>query len=462
MLKSELRERSRRFLLALEISFPFIITSGVFLFIFIRNDNIKLENDEIILLAILSLCLVYYTVYMIYRSFKVSVLDSVTGSFNRAEILNLLSKKMRQFKHRQDGNIIMLKIRNLDDLNERYSFESSDLLLKKLVQKLEVFLEKNISKETLIGRYSNDSFLLFCVAKSSQLLHFLNVFEKSILADGIDDIELKIKFELVNINYSDNLDKSISILTEKLSSEENAKFAITDEFENSVCKSILDRNFTFQTQLVKDLKDDKNLKSILVKIYTEEFALISKQKAQNIANKNGYEVLFDINSIKKFSEHQIQDDDSCIIEVSAVSLRNLQFNKFIKDFIDQGKIDPKNIIFEFSEKLVYEEINRFKEIINEYKNLGFRFALNKFGGNNAGFEYLKYLPIDFIIYDIEFNKNLDDEKFKNIFRNLNAMAEDLGIKSIIRFVDKAEFLDIVKLYDTDYAQGFYIEKPKEI
>ncbi|MDO5045621.1 EAL domain-containing protein [Campylobacter sp.] len=399
---------------------------------------------------------------MIYKSFKISVLDQITGSFNRSEILALLSKKMRKFKHRQDGNIVMLKIRNLDDINERYSLESSDLLLKKLVEKLELFLEKNISKEILIGRYSNEYFLMFCSGKSSQLLHFLNVFEKSILADGIDDIELKIKFELVNINYSDSLDKSISILTEKLSSEENAKFAITDEFESSVCKSILDRNFTFQTQLVRSLKESENLKSVLVKIYTEDFALVSKQKAQNIANKNGYEVLFDINSIKKFIEFNTQDKQACIIEVSAVSLRNLQFIKFIKDFVDQGKINPQNIIFEFSEKLVYDEINRFKEILNDYKNLGFRFALNKFGGNNAGFEYLKYLPIDFIIYDIEFNKNLDDEKFKNIFKNLNDTAEDLGIKSIIRFVDKAEFFDLIKLYKTDYAQGFYIEKPKEI
>lgn len=461
MLKSKLSERSRRFMIALEICFPFVITIALFLYLFLSKDETDLSKDEIILLTILILSLVYYTVFMIYKSFKITILDGVSGAFNRAEILNILSKNSKKFKNRQDGNVIMLKIRNLEDISERYGIEKAENILKKLVESLEKFLGKNISKKNFIGRYSNECFLIFCVAKTSQLIHFMTIFEKNILANGVDDIEAKIKFEILNINYSKNLTKIISTLSEKLSSEDNAKFAITDEFENSVCTAILQKNFTFQTQSVKSLKDDESLSSILIKIHTEDFLVISKQKAQNIANKNGYEVLFDKNCMKKFSELEL-GSGNFLIEISPVSLRNLQFNNLVKNLVDQGVINPQNIIFEFSEKLVYDEIQRFKEIIDGYKKLGFRFAFNKFGGNNAGFEYLKYLSIDFVIYDIEFNKNLDDERFKNIFKNLNDVARDLGVKSIVRFVDKAEFYELIKLYQTDYAQGFYIDKPKEI
>ena len=190
--------------------------------------------------------------------------------------------------------------------------------------------------------------------------------------------------------------------------------------------------------------------------------LVSKRKVQNIANKNGYEVLFDINIIKKLSEIKFKDNDPLMIEISSVSLRNIKFINFIKEFAQMGKIDPNRIIFEFSEKLVYDEINRFKEILTEYKNLGFRFALNKFGGNNAGFEYFKFLPIDFVIYDIEFNKNIKNDKFKTLFENLNLTAKRLGVKTIVRFVENEEFFNVVERYQTDFAQGFFIEKPKEI
>ena len=463
MLKSELKERSNRFKTALEVSSIFIFSVVILVYIFVKKDDIKFDADDIILIAILVLCQVYFTAYKIYQSFQTSVLDQVTKAYNRDEILRLLSKQASKFKGKSGGNMLMLKIENLNDINERYSFVSTDILLKRLVERLEKFLNEKVSKNTLIGRYSNEYFLIFCESKSTELIHLLNVFEKSILSDGIYNIELKIKFDAIDINHSASLKNSVSYLIQKLNESDNEdKVDITDDLEKDVCNCIDMQRFIFQTQLVKSLRFGQNLKNIIVKVYTDKQGLVSKAKVQNIANKNGYEVLFDINVIKKLSELKFKDEDPIVIEISSVSIRNLKFTNFIKEFAQMGKIDPNRIIFEFSEKLVYDEINRFKEILTEYKNLGFRFALNKFGGNNAGFEYFKFLPIDFVIYDIEFNKNIKNNKFKTLFENLNLTAKRLGVKTIVRFVENEEFFNVVERYQTDFAQGFFIEKPKEI
>ena len=463
MLKSELKERSNRFKTALEVSSIFILTIIILVYIFVKKDDIDFGTDDIILIAILVLCQVYFTAYKIYQSFKTSVLDQVTKAYNRDEILRLLSKQAFKFKGKSGGNMLILKIENLNDLNERYSFVSTDILLKRLVERLEKFLNEKVSKNTLIGRYSNEYFLIFCESKSTELIHLLNVFEKSILSDGIYNIELKIKFDAIDINHSASLKNSVSYLIQKLNESDNEdKVDITDDLEKDVCNCIDMQRFIFQTQLVKSLRFGQNLKNIIVKVYTDKQGLVSKAKVQNIANKNGYEVLFDINVIKKLSELKFKDEDPIVIEISSVSIRNLKFTNFIKEFVQLGKIDPNRVIFEFSEKLVYDEINRFREILTEYKNLGFRFALNKFGGNNAGFEYFKFLPIDFVIYDIEFNKNIKNDKFKTLFENLNLTAKRLGVKTIVRFVENEEFFNVVERYQTDFAQGFFIEKPKEI
>ena len=463
MLKSELKERSNRFKTALEVSSIFIFSVIILVYIFVKKDQINFDADDIILIAILVLCQVYFTAYKIYQSFQTSVLDQVTKAYNRDEILRLLSKQASKFKGKSGGNMLMLKIENLNDINERYSFVSTDILLKRLVERLEKFLNEKVSKNTLIGRYSNEYFLIFCESKSTELIHLLNVFEKSILSDGIYNIELKIKFDAIDINHSASLKNSVSYLIQKLNESDNEdKVDITDDLEKDVCNCIDMQRFIFQTQLIKSLRFGQNLKNIIVKVYTDKQGLVSKAKVQNIANKNGYEVLFDINVIKKLSELKFKDEDPIVIEISSVSIRNLKFTNFIKEFAQMGKIDPNRIIFEFSEKLVYDEINRFKEILTEYKNLGFRFALNKFGGNNAGFEYFKFLPIDFVIYDIEFNKNIKNNKFKTLFENLNLTAKRLGVKTIVRFVENEEFFNVVERYQTDFAQGFFIEKPKEI
>ena len=463
MLKSELKERSNRFKTALEVSSIFIFSVIILVYIFVKKDDIKFDADDIILIAILVLCQVYFTAYKIYQSFQTSVLDQVTKAYNRDEILRLLSKQASKFKGKSGGNMLMLKIENLNDINERYSFVSTDILLKRLVERLEKFLNEKVSKNTLIGRYSNEYFLIFCESKSTELIHLLNVFEKSILSDGIYNIELKIKFDAIDINHSASLKNSVSYLIQKLNeSDSEDKVDITDDLEKDVCNCIDMQRFIFQTQLVKSLRFGQNLKNIIVKVYTDKQGLVSKAKVQNIANKNGYEVLFDINVIKKLSELKFKDEDPFVVEISSVSIRNLKFTNFIKEFVQLGKIDPNRVIFEFSEKLVYDEINRFREILTEYKNLGFRFALNKFGGNNAGFEYFKFLPIDFVIYDIEFNKNIKNDKFKTLFENLNLTAKRLGVKTIVRFVENEEFFNVVERYQTDFAQCFFIEKPKEI
>ena len=463
MLKSELKERSNRFKTALEVSSIFIFSVIILVYIFIKKDQIEFDADDIILITILVLCQVYFTAYKIYQSFQTSVLDQVTKAYNRDEILRLLSKQASKFKGKSGGNMLMLKIENLNDINERYSFVSTDILLKRLVERLEKFLNEKVSKNTLIGRYSNEYFLIFCESKSTELIHLLNVFEKSILSDGIYNIELKIKFDAIDINHSASLKNSVSYLIQKLNeSDSEDKVDITDDLEKDVCNCIDMQRFIFQTQLVKSLRFGQNLKNIIIKVYTDKQGLVSKAKVQNIANKNGYEVLFDINVIKKLSELKFKDEDPFVVEISSVSIRNLKFTNFIKEFVQLGKIDPNRVIFEFSEKLVYDEINRFREILTEYKNLGFRFALNKFGGNNAGFEYFKFLPIDFVIYDIEFNKNIKNDKFKTLFENLNLTAKRLGVKTIVRFVENEEFFNVVERYQTDFAQGFLIEKPKEI
>ena len=463
MLKSELKERSNRFKTALEVSSIFILTIIILVYIFVKKDDIDFGTDDIILIVILVLCQVYFTAYKIYQSFQTSVLDQITKAYNRDEILRLLSKQAFKFKGKSGGNMLILKIENLNDLNERYSFVSTDILLKRLVERLEKFLNEKVSKNTLIGRYSNEYFLIFCESKSTELIHLLNVFEKSILSDGIYNIELKIKFDSIDINHSASLKNSVSYLIQKLNESDNEdKVDITDDLEKDVCNCIDMQRFIFQTQLVKSLRFGQNLKNIIVKVYTDKQGLVSKAKVQNIANKNGYEVLFDINVIKKLSELKFKDEDPIVIEISSVSIRNLKFTNFIKEFVQLGKNDPNRVIFEFSEKLVYDEMNRFREILTEYKNLGFRFALNKFGGNNAGFEYFKYLPIDFVIYDIEFNKNIKNDKFKTLFENLNLTAKRVGVKSIVRFVEDDEFYNIAERYQTDFAQGFLIEKPKEI
>ncbi|NLY04452.1 MAG: EAL domain-containing protein, partial [Campylobacter sp.] len=145
------------------------------------------------------------------------------------------------------------------------------------------------------------------------------------------------------------------------------------------------------------------------------------------------------------------------------SLRNKEFKDEIYSLITNKFLDPKRIVFEIYEKEIYDEIPRLNEIITQFKEYGFEIAINQFFGNNASFEYFKYIDFDYVIYDLEVNKNFArGNKIRDMFDIINNSSSKFKTKTIIRFVDKAKLYNELLKTDIDYIQGFYIDKPTKI
>ena len=203
----------------------------------------------------------------------------------------------------------------------------------------------------------------------------------------------------------------------------------------------------------------------LTKFESKTHGSLSKQQLQRIVNHTGYEKEFDervltllIQELKSHAKRAVFFS----IEISAVSLRNSQFKHFLTTLFDAEKIQPSQFILEINEIKSYEELRRFREIINAYHELGFKIALGNFGGNNASLEYLKSLPVDMIKLDIEFTKKADEIKYELLLKHFIELARVLHIQSMVKFIDKEALFEKIKAYEPDFIQGFYISKPKKI
>ena len=221
--------------------------------------------------------------------------------------------------------------------------------------------------------------------------------------------------------------------------------------------------FKFQPAINKN--KEINLIEILVKIYSKNREVFSQSQIQRVVNHVGYETIFDkkiLKNILKELEQKDINDKIFTIKLSPVSLRNSKFILYLKEIFSKSTLKPENFVLEFCEKNVYSEINRFKEILNEYKKLGFKIGLNNFGGNNCSLEYIKYLPIDIVKFDIEFSKNLEKDRYQKILKSYKELLNELGIKVMIKFIDKNQIFELAKKFDFDYIQGFVVSKPKTL
>jgi EAL domain-containing protein (putative c-di-GMP-specific phosphodiesterase class I) len=461
MLFSESKERENRFIISLKISFPFFILALILFYIF----KVSVDDLESFILFILLIPIyIYYIFYLIYSGFKSTLIDPITKTFTRKEII----ERIANIKNKNyESTVLLIKVDNIIDINERYGINNADNILKIFIEKLDDFLKNYNFKNVSIGRYSGGHFLLILKGREKELTHLITIFSKELKNIGINDIEIKIDFSLINSNYDENVNnivkKLVSLLEEN--KHNNVPNIKPNEFEKIIYDAINAENFIFKYQPSFDKNENVKIVEILTKIYSKDEGMLSKSQIQRVVNHIGYETIFDKKIIKlliKELEKVDIKDKIFTINISPVTLRNSEFRQYLNQVFYKSSLKPENFILEFSEKNAYKELNRFKEILNQYKKIGFKIGLDNFGGDNCSLEYIKSLPIDIVKLDIEFTKNLNSEKYQKIMKAYKNLLKDLDIKIMIKFIDKKEMFEKVKEFEFDYIQGFIVSKPKNL
>ena len=210
MLYSESKERENRFKIALKISLPFLILTKLFFYVFKISSN---DIYSFVLFLVLIPIYIYYVFYLIYSSFKFTLVDDTTKTFTRKEILKRVKKyKKKGIKH----NIILIKLDNIVDINDRYGIDNADKILKIFINKLDNFFKKNSFNDILIGRYGGGNFLVLIKGKQRELNHLLRVFSSELKNIGINHIEIKIKFSMIELSFDKKVDNIIKKLFSKI------------------------------------------------------------------------------------------------------------------------------------------------------------------------------------------------------------------------------------------------------
>jgi EAL domain-containing protein (putative c-di-GMP-specific phosphodiesterase class I) len=75
---------------------------------------------------------------------------------------------------------------------------------------------------------------------------------------------------------------------------------------------------------------------------------------------------------------------------------------------------------------------------------------------------LKNLPVDFLKIDGSFVRGIADNPIDSaMVESINNIGHVMGIQTIAEFVENEAILEKLKALGVDYAQGFWIGKPKQ-
>jgi EAL domain-containing protein (putative c-di-GMP-specific phosphodiesterase class I) len=148
------------------------------------------------------------------------------------------------------------------------------------------------------------------------------------------------------------------------------------------------------------------------------------------------------------------------VNLSPRALSVADFMATLKRTVANAGIDPRQIVFEITERDTVKNITVLERMVTELKMDGFKLAIDDFGSGFSSFQYLRRLPVDFVKIEGDFIVNIiGNERDRAFVQTIWRLAADLKIKVIAEHVEDAEVLAELERIGIEYAQGYFIGRP---
>lgn len=161
--------------------------------------------------------------------------------------------------------------------------------------------------------------------------------------------------------------------------------------------------------------------------------------------------------------HPLAADTFYAVNLSGSSINDASFPDFVRKLLTRFDLPRGLLCFEVTETTAIANLTTAAELMRDLKTLGCRFALDDFGIGLSSFNYLKYLPVDFVKIDGTFVRDLTQDPMDlAIVEAINRIGHILGVKTVAESIEDEETLSRLRAMGVDYGQGFLIAEPEAL
>lgn len=202
----------------------------------------------------------------------------------------------------------------------------------------------------------------------------------------------------------------------------------------------------------------------LLRMEDREGQLISPGLFLESAERFGLAVPIDYMVIRKAARKvsSLAGSDLWVsLNLSRASLEDAKLFEHIKMVVEESALDRGQLHIEITEAAAMEYLGQVRELGVQLKAIGCRLVLDDFGRGPV-YQYLPQLPVDMVKIDAALIRDLRKKKSsQTLVASLTAVAHEMKIQVVAKFVEDTALLDILRRLNVDYAQGFAIGRPME-
>ncbi|MFU8784558.1 EAL domain-containing protein [Aliidiomarina sp.] len=154
---------------------------------------------------------------------------------------------------------------------------------------------------------------------------------------------------------------------------------------------------------------------------------------------------------------------SLSVNVSPASFQHPSFLTVLIEQCKQHGIHPNQLILEFPESVVFNQINHFIGLLEKFRKAGFKVALDDFGTADATATTLAQMHLHQIKVDISVIANIHSSKEAEFLaKAVMRLAHQTGVLVTAEGIEDIATLNTVAELGFDIIQGFQISRPLTI
>lgn len=452
-------------------------------------EGLNLTNDIKILFTVLLVLAALLLIYLLFRSINKerriwNENKEKSGIVSYENFQELLSNQIQYYK-KSNFTVMRIDISESASLLKNLGELQYNNALSQLINSWRLQLESSVK----IALQGQDTVLILFKNKNNRQVYenicklLINEADKSIIVAGALKVDFDINIGVVSYPEGGktvealNQNLQLAIVAAKRKGINQYKIydlalsnKETEEYKNyvEIKNAIENKEFTLYYQPIVYFNT--------MEVFAAESLLRWKHKERGVLPPSTFlsimEHTGDINWVgfwameqlfKQYLQWKNQFPDFSFIlnhNLSAKQLMNPLLPDELRRLIKKYRVNTADFCLEIVEFALIDTFETVKENIQKLKQLGFKLAVDNYGGAQSSLQVLASLSVDMIKLSKNFIKESEtNEMTLNIINMLISYAKKNNIKIIAEGVENEEFAEYIKNIGIEYGQGYLFQKP---
>lgn len=412
--------------------------------------------------------------------------DPLTGLGNRRYFESQISGRLDQHDISEKGIAFLVRIHDLEALNQQRGFQAGDELLKRVAALVKG--SSALYTNAALARLSGGDFGIFVpnaslwdgehiatdmANKLSQLAA-----EQIAVSDNIGHLGVASYDGVTTIGrllseadlaLGSAMQKGVNSWDIRAITEETDKMPLgQQQWKDILVEALKERRISFDAQpVVETAQTDEVMHlEIFSRIVQENGKLLNAALFMPIAERLKLVSTIDrivIEEVTKIDFRRL-GVNRIAINLSPASLEDESFNLWIRTFLKALSPETPHINFEFSEFAAIQHLTLVKEFSAVVRECGHGIGLDHYGQSFSKLGYLQSLQPEYVKIDRAYTGELKVEENDSRFyiASLCSVAHSIDIAVVAEGVESEQQARILKELNLDAMQGYYIGKPQPV